>query len=278
MKMTKNILAAAVVLAAAFVSAETVEIRVDIKMDCPDYVAGERVRAVVDVANASPDTISVGYADSPDRFLIEVYRSNGRVQLEKVGKGAFVSSFTVGANEGQKLETFLGDNYYLREPGSYLVKPVLVHNGSRFEGQTRAFNVVPGMKIATALQMFSNREGLRREFELLSWNRKNVEHLFLAAYDTGSGTRRWTTTDLGPSIRLEKPTVTILPGGEVIVLHRYDRDYFCRTEFWSLPDVFVYQKREIVRDPATAGSERIRELYKESGGVKPKETPWWKFW
>ncbi len=258
--------------------AGTVEIRVDLRLDNVDYVAGERVRGVIDVANSSPDRISVGYSNSKDMLFVDVYRSGAGAQLEKVGKGAFVSRFVVDPNEGQKLEVFLGDHYYLRAAGHYLAKPVLVHEGVRYEGQPRAFGIVPGMKVGSALQMFSNKDGLRREFELLSWNRRNKEHLFLAAYDEGAAERRWMTTDLGPMLRLSPPKISVLPSGEVIVLHRYNRDQFCRSEFWSLPNALDLQKRELVMDPETAGSERIKELYKESGGVKPADRPWWKFW
>ena len=256
----------------------TVEIGVDLKFDCADYVAGERIRGVVDIANSSPDRISVGYKNSKDVFFIEVYRSGGEGGLEKVGKGAFVAPFMVDSNEGQRLETFVGDHYYLRNSGHYLAKPVLVHDGVRYEGQPRAFGIVPGMKAGSALQMFSNNEGLRREFELLSWSRRNKEHLFLSARDEGTSDRKWMTTDLGPMLRLSPPKISVLPSGEVIVLHRYNRDQFCRSEFWSLPGALELNKRELVTDPETAGSERIKELYKESGGVKPAARPWWKFW
>ena len=155
---------------------------------------------------------------------------------------------------------------------------MLLHGGTRYEGQLRAFSVVPGMKVGGALQMFKNAEGLRREFELLSWSRKNTEHLFLAAHDEGSVSRKWTTTDLGPLMRFKKPTLSVLGTGEVIVIHCCDRDRFRRSEFWSLPDALELHKSEFVRDPETAGSERVKELYKESGGVKPVARPWWKFW
>ena len=79
-------------------------------------------------------------------------------------------------------------------------------------------------------------------------------------------------------MRINKPKVSILPSGEVIVLHRYNRDQFCRSVFWSLPDALELHKRETVMDPETAGSERVKELYKESGGIKPADRPWWKFW
>ena len=258
--------------------AETVEISVDLKFDNIDYVAGERIRAVVDVANSSPESVSVGYPSSKDMLFVEVFHSGSMVQLEKIGKGAFVSRFSLESNEGQKLATYLGDHYPLRTVGKYLAKPVLLHGGIRYEGQLRAFSVVPGMKVGSALQMFKNVEGLRREFELLSWSRKNTEHLFLAAHDEGPVSRKWTTTDLGPLMRFRKPSLSVLPTGEVIVIHCWDRDRFRRSEFWSLPDALELNKGEFVRDPETAGSERVKELYKESGGVKPVARPWWKFW
>ena len=258
--------------------AETVEISVDLKFDNIDYVAGERIRAVVDVANSSPESVSVGDPSSKDMLFVEVFHSGSMVQLEKIGKGAFVSRFSLESNEGQKLATYLGDHYPLRTVGKYLAKPVLLHGGIRYEGQLRAFSVVPGMKVGSALQMFKNVEGLRREFELLSWSRKNTEHLFLAAHDEGPVSRKWTTTDLGPLMRFRKPSLSVLPTGEVIVIHCWDRDRFRRSEFWSLPDALELNKGEFVRDPETAGSERVKELYKESGGVKPVARPWWKFW
>ena len=276
--MKKTVFAALALGWATGLFAETVEISVDLKFDSVDYVSGERIRAVVDVANSSPESVSVGYPSSKDKLFVEVFNSGSMVQLDKIGKGAFVSRFSLDSNEGQKLETFLGDHYALRAVGKYLAKPVLVHGGMRYEGQLRAFTVVPGMKVGSALQMFKNAEGLRREFTLLSWSRRNTEHLFLAAQDEGSVSRKWTTTDLGPLMRFKKPTLSVLGTGEVIVIHCCDRDRFRRSEFWSLPDALELHKSEFVRDPETAGSERVKELYKESGGVKPVARPWWKFW
>ena len=278
MNGNKKIVVAVAALAAAGLSAATVEISVDLKLDNSEYVVGERIRGVVDVANSSPDRVSVGYSNSKDLLFVEVFRSGSVAMLDKTGGGEFVSRFRVDSSEGQKLETFLGDHYPLREPGKYIAKPVLVHGGSRYEGQMRMFSVVPGIKLGSALQMFRNREGLRREFELVAWSRGNGEHLFLTAYDEGGEPRKWVTTDLGPLMRFRKPRVSVLQTGVVVVLHCFDRDRYCRSEFWSLPDALEFQKRDLVLDPDTAGSERIKELYKESGGVKPDLRPWWKFW
>lgn len=258
-------------------NAETSEIMVDLKLGSSDFVSGERIRGVVDIANPSPEKVSVGYSNSKDSFLIEVFRASSMQQLTKVSKHEFVSKFRVDSSEGQKLEVFLGDHYGLREPSRYLAKPVLVHNGVRYEGMMRAFDVVDGIRLGGAMQMFANRSGLRREFSLVYWSRGNSEHLFLRAKDAGISERVWETRDLGPMLRIDKPSVSVMPKGEVVVLHRLNQDQFVRSEFWSLPDALEFRIREAVRDPETAGTARVRELYKE-GGIKPKENPWWKFW
>ena len=257
--------------------AGTSEISVDLKLDAQDFVVGERVRGVIDIANSSPDRVSVGYSNSRDRLFVEVFRSGDMSQVAKTSDAAFVSRFRVDSSEGQKLETFLGDHYAFNESNRYLARPVLVHKGTRYEGQFRAFDIVDGVKVAGAMQMFSNRPGLQREFTLVYWSRNHSEHLFLKAKDVGAGGRRWETRDLGPILRIDRPTISILPTGEVVVLHRLNADQFVRSELWSLPNELVFRLRESVRDPETAGTARVRELYKD-GGIKAKTNPWWKFW
>lgn len=264
-------------LIAGLAGAAPSEITVDLKLDAYDFVVGERVRGVIDVANSSPEKVSVGYSNSKDSLFIEVFRSSDREQLTKISKGAFVAQFVIESGEGQKLETFLGDHYGLLRPSRYLAKPVLVHRGVRFEGQPRAFDIVEGVKVGSAMQMFANKPGLQREFELVYWSKNRGEHLYLKAKDSGTGRRVWTTRDLGSILRIDKPSVSVLPSGEVIVLHRRNQDQFMRSEFWSLPDALEFRSRQSVGDPETAGTARVRELYREKG-VAPKENPWWKFW
>ena len=257
--------------------AETAEIKVDLKLAGGDFVSGERIRGIVDIANSSPAKVSVGYSNSKDSFFIEVFRASDMSQLAQVNRRPFVERFVLESSEGQKLETFLGDHYGLRETSHYLARPVLVHNGARYEGALRAFDVVDGIRLVGATQLFKNRRGLQREFQLSYWSRNHSEHLFLSAADAGISERKWETRDLGPILRVENPSLSVMPNGEIVVLHRLNQDQFVRSEFWSLPDALEFRIREAVRDPETAGTARVRELYKD-GGVKPKENPWWKFW
>lgn len=269
------------------------EISVDLRLDAADFVVGERVRAVLDIANFSPDVVGTGGRvrvwsgqgtnrvlkasyNVNDRVFVEVYRTSDGTQLTRVSKSAFVSSFAVETGEGQKLEVFLGDHYALDEANRYMAKPVLVHAGVRYEGLPRVFDIVEGVQVAGAMQMFSTRRGLQREFSLVYWPRSRGEHLFLRARDTGPS-RTWRTTDLGYVLRTTKPEVSVCTDGKVFVLHRLDQDSFVRSEFWSLPDDLEFRGKSLVLDPVTAGTQSVRELYKD-GGVKPKKNPWWKFW
>ena len=260
------------------VSAASTGITVDLKLDNVDYVDYERVRAVITVQNISPDKISVGRKDSRDMLFVEIFRTSDMSQLEQTDTKAFTAPFRLNPNEAQKLETFLGDHYALIEHRRYLARPVLVHGGIRYEGQYRAFDIVPGMDVASYMQTFSNRPGLSREFQLVNWSRKGREHLFLKSRNSGEGGKNFETRDLGILMKITKPVISIMPSGKLLVLHRYGPDDFIRTEFWSMPDRVEYISREVVRDPETAGQAKVKELYEQSGGVKPVDRPWWKFW
>ena len=260
----------------AFAVAAPTEIAVKLIPDRREYIVGERLRAVVDIANSSADSIDVGKPGSADIFRLELFRASDMASRDRVGNKPFVAPFLLHSSEGQKLETFLGDHFVLTEPMRYLARAVLVHDGARFESSLVSFDVVPGMRVGGAMQMFSNKPGLKRVFELVYWSRGQREHLFLKAKDEDG--RIWRTTDLGVLLRITDPKISVMPNGEVVVLHRATQDQFLRSVFWSLPEVLDFRSQEPMVDPDIAGSQRMRDLYMESGGVTPVKKAWWKFW
>ena len=276
--MRKVMMGLVAVWAVAASAALPSEITVKLVMNCSEYVTGERIRCVVDVANASADIIDVGSKGADDHLLIELYRASDNHRYGKLSKHPFVKAFTLHSGEGQRLAACLGDHFPMAEETRYLARAVLVHGGMRFESAMKSFLVVPGLNCGGALQMFKNRPNLKREFELVHWGRHQTEHLFLQVRDSGTASRRWTTADLGTVIRVTPPKVSVLPSGEVITLHRATQDAFIRTVFWSLPEAFEFQEHEEMLDPDVAGTARVKELYEESGGVAPVKKAWWKFW
>lgn len=254
------------------------EISVKLAMTHDVYVDGERLRAVIDVSNSSPDSIDCLGQGSSDKLFVELFRASDQRSFDRIDDKPFTAGFALLPGEGQKLETFIGDHFLIDKCTRYLARAVLVHGGMRFESTLKSFNVVPGIPGASALQMFSNRDGLQRRFELVHIGRNQLEHIFLKARDEGTSSRRWRTTDLGPVLRLTPPKISISPKGEVTVLHRASQDKFLYSVFWSLPDELEFQTKEVMSDPEVVGAERMRELYKEAGGLEPVRKAWWKFW
>ena len=262
--------------AAAFAAPSQSEISVKLIPHRREYVVGERIRAIVDIANSSAESIDVGKPGSADIFRIEVFRARDMASRERIGNKPLVAPFLLHSSEGQKLETFIGDHFPLHDPVRYLARAVLIHSGVRYESSLVSFDVVPGMTAGKAMQMFSNRPGLKRTFEIVYWMRGEREHIFLKASDEDG--RVWRTTDLGGILRITEPKISVMRNGEVVVLHRATQNQFMRSVFWSLPDALDFRKQEPMVDPDVAGSERMRDLYMESGGVTPVKKSWWKFW
>ena len=229
---------------AAFAAPLQSEISVKLIPDRREYIVGERIRAVVDVANSSADSIDVGKPGSADILRIEVFRARDMASRERVGSKPFVAPFMLHSSEGQKLETFIGDHFALHDPVRYLARAVLIHAGSRYESSLVSFDVVPGMAVCKAMQMFSNRPGLKRTFEVVYWMRGRREHIFLKASDEGG--KIWRTTDLGGLLRITEPKISVMPNGEVVVLHRATQNQFMRSVFWSLPNVLDFRKQESI--------------------------------
>ena len=72
-RQTFILLALAALGVAPGVAAEKLsELTVKMDLQKGDYIEGERIRAVVDVANASPDPIDARGPTAPDRLILEL--------------------------------------------------------------------------------------------------------------------------------------------------------------------------------------------------------------
>ena len=253
-------------------------IAVRLTMQSDVFVSGEGYTAFVNVDNSSADEIDVGNPGSPDRLFVELFRASDKSQYERTSDRPFVVPFSLKSGEGLRLETILADHYAVPDTTRYFARAVLVHSGTRYESSLKSFDVVPGMPCGGAVQMFKEKPGLKRQYELVYWVRNQMEHIFLKAKDSGAESRVWRTSDLGPILRMTPPKISVLVSGEVIVLHRATQSAFIRSEFWSLPEAFEFHEHEVMTDPDTVGAERVKELYKESGGSEPVKKAWWKFW
>ena len=67
------------------------EITVTVKPSQDVYVEGERMRVVVDIANASPDVVDCRNEKSPDSLVLELYRASDKYQFDKTSNKPFTA-------------------------------------------------------------------------------------------------------------------------------------------------------------------------------------------
>ncbi|MCL1888847.1 MAG: hypothetical protein FWF96_08275, partial [Kiritimatiellaeota bacterium] len=122
--------------------------------------------------------------------------------------------------------------------------------------------------------------GARREFRLVSLQRRDGEELLLRIIDP-DGAQAWNTLNLGIVWRaLEAPRMAITPDGTLVVLHRATREFHIKTVLVSdLRGVRILSHENILTPEAEA-KVRLQNLQRleEERKKQEKKSPWWKFW
>jgi hypothetical protein len=262
---------------AGLVRAQQVEVKLTLAYNA--FVVGEPVLVQVEALNATRDLIEVGGAGAKDVLFVEITRGGQYEELSPFNKEPLAGAVSLKPGQTFQHKVELDKWYALIEPGQYMVRAVLVHGGVRYESTKKTFDVVPGLPLSEGVQMFVNRQSLKRLFKLVYWHRNQNDRLFLRMEDDPGG-RVWDTIDLGVLLRLSPPKIDISPEGEVTVVHRATQDAFIRTVVWSLPDNVEVVERNNLLDPEISASQRVKALYGEmtDGEGKEKKKAWWKFW
>ena len=255
------------------------QVDVSLTMGYTVYVVGEPVLVQFDILNATRDRIRAGVPDAADTVLLEI-STGGRYNEVK----AFNTVPIAGAVELKPGEAFqrkveLDKWFPLVAEGKYLARLVVVHGGMRYASPERSFDVVPGMPVIQAVQMFVNKPKLKRLFRLVHWHRNQTDRLFLRIEDEPDA-KVWDTIDLGILLRTTEPKIDLSPEGEVTVLHRSTQDAFIYTVIWSLPENVEVMERKPLLDPDISASQRVRSVYGEMSEDTKKDVkkPWWKIW
>ncbi len=242
------------------------------------FVVGEPVVVQVDLLNATRERIEVGGPGSASVLLVEMTRGGAINELSPYRSDPVVAPFTLKPGESAQRRFALDKWFSLEQEGKYMARVVLVHRGMRYESVKKSFDVVPGMSLGGGVQMFVNRDQLKRQFKLVFWHRNQEDRLFLRIEDDPGG-RIWDSIDLGTLMRATPPKLDISPEGEVTVIHRATQDAFLRTLLWSLPEAVEVVERNSLVDPEISASQRVNALYGEGADErKEAKKPWWKFW
>jgi len=268
---------AAALLAAGDAAAQQIEVSLTLAYTV--FVVGEPVLVELGVVNATPDLLDIGGPQSRDAVLVEITKGDRYSELEAFNPAPLVDAVRLKPGQRFQHKVELDKWFPLIKEGKYVARAVIVHDGVRYESSKKSFDVVPGLPVKDAVQMFVKRRESKRLFKLVSWSRNQSERLFLRMEDDPDG-KVWDSIDLGPLLRLTAPKLDISPEGEVTVVHRATQDAFIRTVLWSLPDSVEVVERNNLLDPEISASQRVRALYGEMAEQEPAQAKkaWWKFW
>ena len=149
-------------------------------------------------------------------------------------------------------------------------------DNQRFDSNSRAIDVVPGLEIKTAIQLFADRPEFQRKLSLVYFMRKQSEYIFLRITDT-PGERTWSTLELGQLLRTTPPVIEVSQDGVVTILHRATRDVFLRTRVRSTVQGVELLGQEQIVDHHAAEQMQLQQLQAMQDAKKKKSSWWWPF-
>lgn len=248
------------------------------------FIVGEPIVFQVDVRNLTHRAFEVNQPDDKTRLFFEVTKGGDYDELRSIKDAPMIAPFLLKTGQPYQFRAELDKWFALDDEGTYVMRAVLIYNGSRYESAKRTFDVVPGFEVKSGMQMFVNREKMTRTLKLVYWSRNEACRLFLRMTDEPSG-RIWDTIDLGLFMRESEPKLDIAADGEVTVIHRSTQEAFIRTRVWSLVDAVEIVERNRLLDPEVSAAQRMRILYgeslngeKEDAEAAKKKKSWWKLW
>jgi len=276
MKTYALLIAAAVCLAAQCGMGQGLELT--LKLDVGTFVVGEAIQTSLTLANRSTGDFSTRPPLGDDRLFVEVLDSQ-REPVSPLKADGSVGDVTLIAGDTWTGSVKIDSFFPLRTPGRYFATLVAIQDDRRYTSPRKAFDVVPGLEIKSALQLFP-KAGIRgRRFSLVYLAREQREILFLRMEDDQAG-KGWETVRLGGLLRISEPRIDISPDGTVTVLHRATQDAYLKTAIRSQPEQIEVLSQEQLLDPAASMRQHMEPFQKmaiERHQENKKSSRWWPF-
>ena len=272
--LTDWILASAVLLA-GFARGQ---LSVDCTLDQGLYVLGEPIRADVRIVNHSGTPLIFGPSSAfQQNGLTFEIRNLAHEPLAPLHPGSpLIPERLLPPGEAHSAAFELDEWYPLTRTGRYIATAVVRRDDRRYESKAHAFDVVPGLEIRSAIQLFSDRPDEQRKLSLVYVARRQGEFLFLRIADS-PGDRIWSTLALGQLLRTTAPTIQIQTDGAVLIMHRASRDIFLKTHVQSTVKgvMLIGQERLIDEESARLLRAQNAILAAEQKEHQKKSSRWW---
>ena len=252
------------------------QLSVDLTMAQNVFIAGEAIRVDVSMVNHATTPFRITPEDEQrNAIFFEVKDSHREVLESTQPRTPLIPQLNLPPGETYRAAFELDEWYPMGRPGSYIVTAMVRRGDHRFDSVSRAFDVVPGLEIKTAIQLFADRPDLQRKLTLVYFMRKQSEFLFLRITDT-PGERTWSTLELGQLLRTTPVSIEVSPDGVATICHRATQDVYLRTQVRStVRGVELIGQEQIVDQRSAALQAQMRAL--DASLKKKKSSSWWPF-
>lgn len=240
------------------------QLAVSIKMAHVSFVTQEPMKASLILRNDLNETFIIDdydpYTKNEVRFRIW---QTGEQPYPMRRQGRLVDQLMVMPGEVARVDVSLGSWYPLAEPGRYFIQAEVVWDGRSYLSPQVMFDVVNGIEMVKVVRPVPGYRDLQRSYRLLYWSREQREQLFLRVDD---GEQDAATCvgflALGQVVRFHKPTLSVQPDGQVVVVHQVGSGQFIQNVWMSDRNGLTHlQQRELNEN---ASSPLIKALQEEA--------------
>lgn len=252
---------------------------VDLRLGETVYILGEPIRADVRIVNRGTLPFIISSASPAFRqngFFFDVLDREREPLVPVHPRTPLIPELLLPPGETKAAAFELDEWYPMYKTGRYLITAMAHREDHRYASGQRAIDIVPGLEMKSAIQLFADRPNEQRKLALVYWVRRQAEYLFLRVTDS-PGDRVWTTLELGRLLRTTAPTIDVTPDGEIVIVHRATRDVFLRSRVRSSPAGVELLAQDSFMDPQFLQSQEAQRRLLEGKKKKATRHWWWPF-
>ena len=274
MKNPYRMLCSALLLAGCVGAQMTVEMNLGHRV----YILGEAIRADIRIVNHATTPFLVGPGGYRQNGLFFQITDSKHDTLETTQpRTPMISELALTGGDTYRGAFELDEWYPMGKAGNYIVTAMVRRDDLRYEAKPCAIDIVPGLEIKTAIQLFADRPDFQRKLSLVYFMREQGEFLFLRVTDT-PGDRTWSTLELGKLMRTVPPTIEVSADGVVTIMHRATQDVYLRTLVKSTSrGVELVGQEQIIDTHARERLQAQQILKMDEAGKKSPSHWWWPF-
>jgi len=229
--MMKRATMALVCLLAGAHAGRATPIGLGLRVEHKQFLKFERTMVYLQMQSRLDAPLVFGHEEGNVILDLDVRRASGE-RMDPFREQPIVSAISVGGGETRTIRFDLSRWYDLSGTGRYLVKATARWKNRQFVSGSVAFDVVRGMELARVRQYLPGYDDVERIYSVRYVAREETEVAFLRVDEAPSGTN-YGVFELGPIIRLFRPTIEIGKGGRVTVTHQSRPYCYTRTAFLS---------------------------------------------